>query len=506
MSERDAVELFLARARQLDQGFGEPPGLAALCAQLDNLPLAIELAAARTRLFSVAELAGRLGRSLDLLKAGRGREERHRTLLAAIDWSYDLLGAEEQRVYRALALFRGGCTLDALEQVAGADPDTVASLLDKSLVRRRDGDGGPRVFMLEMVRRHAEALLAEDPDRDALATTSARYFTDLTEQAFAHVTSFEPGNERWWGSMRDERDNVRASLAFHRAAGDAESLARICAGEWPVWFFEGDAFEGAQWLECALTLGPPRQLRSPIENACSALLLVSGDAHPARALAEAAVVHAREAGDCRAEAAALITLGNDRMTEADGTPAGVAAWQEAVAAARVAGAPWWEACALANIVEWALGAGHIEEAVSACAELTRLEGGTRNVIISVEVFRAEIAWIQGDRAFARECLVSALRRQRATLFASAYDELVLASRMMADEGRVAEAAALNSAATARRDDLGFSLPDAWELRAHALTVRLADELGPDNFEAAAAHGRGLSLDDTIDLAIELLER
>ena len=140
--------------------------MSALCRQLDNLPLAIELAAARSTLFSVDELAERLGESIELLKAGRGSEERHETLQAAIDWSYHLLGAEEQRVYRAFATFRGGCTVDALEQIAGADPDTIGSLLDKSLLSRRDGDGGPRLFMLELVRRHAADLLADDPGRE----------------------------------------------------------------------------------------------------------------------------------------------------------------------------------------------------------------------------------------------------------------------------------------------------------------------------------------------------
>src|SRR4029077_14405192 len=142
--------LFVARARQLDPAFAEVPGLSVLCRRLDNLPLAIELAAARSTLFSVDELAERLGDSMELLKSGRGSEKRHETLQAAIDWSYHLLGAEEQRVYRALATFRGGCTVDALEQIATTDPGTIGSLLDKSLLSRRDGDGGPRLFMLEL--------------------------------------------------------------------------------------------------------------------------------------------------------------------------------------------------------------------------------------------------------------------------------------------------------------------------------------------------------------------
>ncbi len=116
--------------------------------------------------------------------------------------------------------------------------------------------------------------------------------------------------------MRDERDNVRAALAFHHAAGDAESLARTCAGEWFLWFFVGDPVEGAEWLRRALELGPPRHLLSPVENAYAAVLMVSGEEAESAELAastqlaSAALRHAREIGDVRAEFAALITLGN----------------------------------------------------------------------------------------------------------------------------------------------------------------------------------------------------
>jgi predicted ATPase/class 3 adenylate cyclase len=511
LSDRDSVALFVARARQLDPAFAEAPGLTALCRQLDNLPLAIELAAARTTLFSVEELAERLGNSLGLLKSGRGSEQRHVTLQAAIDWSYQLLGAEEQRVFRALATFRGGCTVDALEQIAGTGPDTIGSLLDKSLLSRRDGHGGPRLLMLEMVRRHAAELLADDPERGALAAASARYFTDLTEQAFARVTSFEPDNARWWGSMRDERDNVRASLAFHLAAGDAESLARTCAGEWALWFFEGDPLEGALWLRRALELGPPRRLLSQVENALAAVLHVSSAAvdaselTAANELAAAAVQHAREIGDRRAESAALITLGNGLTgSRADARASGFAAWTEAAAAARAAGEDWWEACALGNLAEWALELGDREEAARLCDDLTRLEGGTPNVIITVDLLRAEIAWADGDADRARGQVVRVLERQRGMPFASGYHEVQLAARIVAGDGRPDDAALLMVAATAREADLGLAPPVAWNEPGHEFTAALAAQLGPDRFAAAEARGRLLSPDETLAHAIELL--
>jgi predicted ATPase/class 3 adenylate cyclase len=502
LDDRDAVDLFVARARQLDASFAEVAALRDLCRLLDNLPLAIELAAARTPLFSVDELSERLARTFDLLQAGRGVEQRHRTLQAAIDWSYRLLDDEEQRIYRALAVFRGGCTVEALEAVAEARLETIASLLDKSLLRRRDGEGGPRLFMLEMVRRHAAGLLSADAERDALIAAGARYFGDLSEQAYSQVMRFGGDDGRWWGVMRDERDNVRAALALYDAAGDAASLARICAVEWLLWFFVGDPAEGSLWLQRALELGPPRHLLSTLENAYAAVLLVSGENGAAAELAARAVQHARELTDGRAECAGLITLaigltGDDPQRAAD-------AFRTAAAAARTVGDDWWEALALANLAELTLRLGDREEAVRVYDELARLDGGRSSTIIDIDLFRAEICWIDGDLVRAHAALVRALEVRRRTLLHAAYDEVELAARMLASEGRGEDAAALLAAVGARHDELGLRVPPSWHESGSALEARLADELGGDAFASASARGRMLTLDETIALAIELL--
>ena len=262
LSDRDSVALFVARARQLDPAFSEAPALAALCRQLDNLPLAIELAAARSTLFSVDELAERLGQSIELLKAGRGERGAPR----------DAAGGN--RLVLSLAAGRGAARLSSVRDVprrlhrgrTGADRGN-GSGYDRIAARQesahpREGDAGPRLFMLELVRRHAAELLAGDPGTGALAATGALFFTDVTEEAFASIASFAADSVRWWCVMRDERDNVRAALAFHHAAGDAVSLARTCTAEWFLWFFIGDPVEGAEWLRRALELGPPRHLLS----------------------------------------------------------------------------------------------------------------------------------------------------------------------------------------------------------------------------------------------------
>ena len=155
----DGVALFAARAGALG---GEPvasPLVRSLCERLDNLPLAIELAAARTTLFTPEQLLERLGQRLDLLKAGRDSDPRQQTLRATIDWSHDLLDDGERRLFRRLAVFVGGCTYEAAEAVCEADPDSLQSLLDKSLLRRREAGLGPRYWMLETIHEYAEEQL-----------------------------------------------------------------------------------------------------------------------------------------------------------------------------------------------------------------------------------------------------------------------------------------------------------------------------------------------------------
>ena len=155
LAEEDSVELFLTRAQAQGSGVEASPAVVELCSRLDNLPLAIELAAARTVVFSPEQLVERLGQRLDLLKAGRDADPRQQTLRATIEWSYELLEPEEQQLFRELSVFPGGCTYEAAEAVCDAEPDTLQSLLDKSLIRRREEGGRPRYWMLETIRELA---------------------------------------------------------------------------------------------------------------------------------------------------------------------------------------------------------------------------------------------------------------------------------------------------------------------------------------------------------------
>ena len=188
LEPQDATELFTARARAVDPRFEARPVVHELCSRLDNLPLALELAAARVPVLSPEQLLDRLSRRLDLLKAGRGVDPRQQTLRATIAWSYDLLDEEERLLFEGLSVFRGGCTLEAAEEVCDADIDTLQSLIDKSLLRRQ----GERFWMLETIREYATERLEERGEEDELRRRHADYFLSRAEDAAAGGPSALP--------------------------------------------------------------------------------------------------------------------------------------------------------------------------------------------------------------------------------------------------------------------------------------------------------------------------
>ena len=206
LAPTDAVELFSARAAALGVEGGDAVAVAELCARLDNLPLAVELAAARAGLIAPAEILWRLGGRLDRLRGGRDADPRQQTLRDTIAWSHDLLDQRERELFARLAVFAGGGTLDAVEAVCAADLDVLASLLDKSLVRRT----GERVWMLETIREFAGEQLDADPDSDALRDRYAGHYL-----AFAKATDREvrgPGQADALERLEAERDNLRTAL------------------------------------------------------------------------------------------------------------------------------------------------------------------------------------------------------------------------------------------------------------------------------------------------------
>src|SRR4051794_31797588 len=254
MDESEAVTLFVERAQAVRPDVGDSHAVHELIRRLDGLPLAIELAAARVKLLDPEQLLERIAQRLDMLKGGRDADERHATLRTTIAWSYDLLDEHEQQLFARLAVFRGGCTLEAAEAVCDSNLDTLASLLDKSLVRRRtDANGDERFWMLETIREFAREHLAASGEEDALRGLQTGWLLELADRAGTRGTIGVPG--KWdVDVVAPEIDNVRALLDW-AAEHDPErglALAASLEGFWLV----REPSEGASRLEPLLARAP----------------------------------------------------------------------------------------------------------------------------------------------------------------------------------------------------------------------------------------------------------
>ena len=249
LDEVDGVALFVERARSLDPSFTPTVEVDRLCAGLDNLPLALELAAARTSLFTPAQLLDRLAQRLDLLKGGREAEPRHATLRATIAWSYELLDADEQRLFRCLSAFPAGCSYEVADKVFEVEPDTLQSLIDKSLVRRRETEDGPRYWMLETIREFAGELLDEHGEA---APTRERVINAAVDFAVAAEPGWRTADlSTWLRRFRQELDNLRQAIRWALELRDKRALA-ICAYLSWLWQITGLLQEGFESTELAL--------------------------------------------------------------------------------------------------------------------------------------------------------------------------------------------------------------------------------------------------------------
>ncbi len=307
IARSDAVALFVERARAVEPSFevtdANAGTIAAICARLDGLPLALELAAARIGLLAPDAILARLDAPLKLLKGGhRDAPERHRALERTLAWSYDLLDAEERRLFASLAVFGGGFSLEAAEAVCDAELDTLGSLVDKSLVRR-DGD---RFAMLETIRGYALDQLAQSGEEDAIRDRHATFFEMLVAIAFADSTAHEAERA---DELEREHDNLR--LAMDRlGATDHDRL--LCMAGRMGWFWHAHSHlaEGRARLAEALAGRSERdEDRARALSAAAALAGYSGDLATGRPMFDEAIDIWRELGRERDLAQTLFDLG-----------------------------------------------------------------------------------------------------------------------------------------------------------------------------------------------------
>jgi predicted ATPase/Tfp pilus assembly protein PilF len=271
LTQYEAVKLFVERARAVKADFEvtneNAPAVAEICARLDGLPLAIELAAARVRMLPPQALLRRLGNRLKLLKGGpRDLPTRQQTLRGTIDWSYELLTEEEKTLLGRLSVFSGGRTLEAIEEIcdSGQDIDAlegVESLLEKSLLRGEEGAGREsRFVMLETVQEYAREKLEESGEAEETKRLHAEYFLALAQKADPELKG--PDQLQWLQKLEAEHGNMRAALGWALQRGETEVALRLGGALWWFWFVRGHYSEGRRWLEEALAIDGRGSLES----------------------------------------------------------------------------------------------------------------------------------------------------------------------------------------------------------------------------------------------------
>ena len=300
----ESVGFFLARARAVRPDFQVDDAVSEICRRLDDLPLALELAAARVKALSTAQILERLDERLPLLTGGaRDLPERQRTLRAAIEWSYDLLSEDEQRLFARLAVFRGGCTLEAGERVAGTDLDALQSLVDKSLVRHTD----ERIWMLETIREYASGRLEESGAAEKLRRRHAEYFLEFAEAAEPQLRR---DSEEWVNRLEAEHDNLRSALDWLGVSGDSERSMRLAGAVSRFWYLHSHLSEGRRRLDTVLASDArPTPARAKALNGAAIIALSIGDAEAAPRAEEALELH-RELGDPWGLAYSKMMIGN----------------------------------------------------------------------------------------------------------------------------------------------------------------------------------------------------
>jgi predicted ATPase len=250
-----AVRLFLERARAADPAFAltaeNAPAVVQICARLDGIPLALELAAARVRVLTAQQIAQRLGDRFRLLTDGsRTAPPRHHTLRALFDWSHDLLSDDERTVWRRLAVFVGGWTLEGAQRVCQCDDiemvDLLAQLEEKSLVQAEEQSGAKRYSMLESVREYGLARLGDASEGASARTRHLEWCVALAEQA--EPALYGPSQEAWLVSLEAEHGNQRAAIRWAVESGAAEAGLRLGAALSLFWLRRGYLREGQEWL------------------------------------------------------------------------------------------------------------------------------------------------------------------------------------------------------------------------------------------------------------------
>jgi len=573
LTQYEAVQLFIERAQAVRPDFAitaeNAPAVAEICARLDGLPLAIELAAARSKLFPPRALLARLDKRLALLVGGpRDLPARQQTLRGAITWSYDLLDAAEQALFARLGVFAGGCTLKAAEAVLSDDGrsetemtifipsdavlDGLASLVDKSLLEQVEGVGDEsRLVMLETIREYALEQLAAHDENETLRQRHAEYYLTLAEAAELELEG--PRQLVWLQRLELEHDNVRAALGGALERGNAALALRLAGAlEW-FWIMRGYLSEGRRWLEALLALPASSTVAATVRakalSTSGYLAHLQGDQAMARPLLPESLTLFREVGDKRGIVVSLVKLGWITLYDRNLGEAR-ALFEEGAAICREVNDKGRLAAAL-----FGLGATVMREDIAAARPILEQsvallrEVGNKGWLISSLNQLGMVAWLEGDYAQAGRLFEEglALCRELQERYhipfllnslgdvarylgdhrraAALYEEALALAQQIGDKSQIAmalmglaglagaagrpeRAARLLSAAEAFLVSSGLTV-SVWPTSAGDDLERTADaaraQLGEEAFAAAWAEGCAMPLNQAVDEALAFID-
>jgi predicted ATPase/DNA-binding CsgD family transcriptional regulator len=536
LADSEAVQLFLQRARAVDPSLtltdANAATIAEICLQLDGLPLALELAAARGKLLSPQAMLARLTNRLSLLTGG-GRDvpPRQQTMRNAIAWSYDLLTPEEQALFRRLSVFAGGFTLEAAEAVCGQSTvdrrqttadrapvdrrlstvdsviDGLAALADHSLLRRVEGaDGEQRIVMMGTIREFAAAELAGSGEEAEVRAAHAAYYLALAEQGTDR--SRREDQREWFDLLVGDLDNLRAVLGWYYEQGDAERMLRVLVALAPLWSARGYVAEGRQWVERGLRMPGATTAPDLIEavRAGSWLAGYQGDSQRATDLAEEALGLARKLGHPAAIVKSLSTLGGAAFRLGDLARAREH-WEGALAQADRGDDDDLVAAVLINLAVLAVEQRDDDraEALVRRAKSTRRYARDPLLACVSAIHLAEISRRRGDMAGA----IAYVRQALAIAFDLKHNVGIVGSlSTIADLARQHDpvrAARLLAAGDAVREEAGFTLGALGDRELDEIWGALRSRLSQADLDSARVDGRALPLESAIHEALDLLD-
>jgi predicted ATPase/DNA-binding SARP family transcriptional activator/DNA-binding CsgD family transcriptional regulator len=561
LHECESARLFAERATHRSSAFAlagtNARAVADICHRLDGIPLAIELAAARTRTLSVEQISERLSDSLKLLTGGgETTSSRHQTLRGTLDWSHALLEEPEKRLFARLSVFVGGWTLKAAETVGTGEEikeedvlDLISRLTDKSLVMvGATTSGAARYRMLEPIRQYAGEKLRENGEAADARGRHARFFLALADDAEPMLAG--PQQEPWVKQLEDEHDNLRAALSWVLEREEGERGLRFAGALWRFWFARGYIGEGIRWLDRALAGGGSATARVKALEGEGWLVQFQGDFAQAELIYKEMLTLSRELGDAGKTATALNSLAmmavhqDDleraralleenlsvlRKLEDESNPSntlkkyhalgllglllinehdyerGTAHWEECLALAREVGNPIHIGEILSNLAYAALLRKDYEQATALCEEALsiapELGSAGEDMMSEGRVNLGLAALYQGDHERARtsfaEALVLSRKLGKKPTVMNALEGMAALAGALDEDDR---AARLQGAAEAAREATGIALPPAERALHESHLSAVRSRLGA-RWEEMLSEGRAMSLEEATRYAL-----